>query len=38
MEAFARFLLLLVFAAVFVNIIHGTLHQWLRAKFVGTGA
>jgi hypothetical protein len=38
MEPFARFLLLLVFAAVFVNIARGTLRQWLRAKFVGTSA
>ena len=34
-ELFAQFLLLILFAAVFVNIARGTLRQWLRAKFIG---
>jgi hypothetical protein len=35
-DQLARLLLLIVFAAVFVNVTRGTLRQWLRAKFVGS--
>lgn len=38
MDELARLLLLVVFAAVFVNIVRGTLRQWLRAKFVGASS
>jgi hypothetical protein len=34
-EALARLLLLLVVAALFVNVMRGTARKWLRAKFVG---
>jgi hypothetical protein len=34
----ARILLVIVAAAVFVNVARGTLRQWLRAKLVGAAA
>ena len=34
-DQLARLLLLLVFAAFFVNVVRGTGRQWLRAKFIG---
>lgn len=35
MDAFARILLLLIVAAVFVNVMRGTTRQWLRVKLTG---
>lgn len=35
MEDLARLALLLLFAALFVNLMRGTSRRWLRAKFVG---
>jgi hypothetical protein len=34
-DEFARLLLLLLAAAVFVQLTRGTLRVWLRAKFLG---
>ncbi len=34
-ETLARLLLLLVFAAFFVNLARGRARAWLRAKFMG---
>jgi hypothetical protein len=38
MEALARLALLLIAAALFVNVVRGTARQWLRAKFVGSSS
>jgi hypothetical protein len=38
MNELSRLLLLVVFAAAFVNITRGTFRQWLRAKFIGATA
>ncbi len=36
MEAFARLLLLLFVAALFVNVSRGTARRWLKVKFTGS--